>query len=157
MTTNRQVGDLPHSSNSRGSALLAVLWLSAALSAIAFTVANTVRAETERTSTEVDALRAYYLASGAIDRAILYIQWGPAHRNPDGTPKYFQSPMPALQFNFPTGAATTEIIPEISKLNVNTALPAELRGLMLALGAPLEQADMAVQGILDWRAGSPGC
>jgi len=72
-------------SRRRGSALLAVLWLSAALSAIAFTVANTVRAETERTSTAVDSLRAYYLASGAIDRAILYIQWGPGYRNPDGT------------------------------------------------------------------------
>jgi general secretion pathway protein K len=140
----------------RGSALLAVLWLAAALSAIAFSVANTVRAETERTSTEVDGLRAYYLASGAIDRAILYIQWGPSYRNPDGTPKYFQNPMPVLQFNFPTGAATTEIIPETSKLNVNSAPLAELRGLLLALGAQPEQADMVAQGIFDWRSPSPG-
>ncbi|HEV3116947.1 MAG TPA: hypothetical protein VGY58_07850, partial [Gemmataceae bacterium] len=75
----------------RGSALLAVLWLAAALSAIAFRVANTVRAETERTSTEVDALRSYYLAVGAIDRAILWVQWGPSYRNPDGTPRYYQN------------------------------------------------------------------
>ena len=59
-----------------GSALLMVLWLSAALSAIAFTVANTVRSETERTSTEVDSLRCYYLATGAIERALVYVQWG---------------------------------------------------------------------------------
>jgi general secretion pathway protein K len=140
----------------RGSALLAVLWLSAALSAIAFTVANTVRAETERTSTEVDSLRAYYLAAGAIDRAILYIQWGPAYRNPDGTPKYFQNPMPVLQFNFPTGAATAEIIPETSKLSVNSARPNEMLGLLTALGAPPDQAATVVQGILDWRSASPG-
>ena len=140
----------------RGSALLAVLWLSAALSAIAFTVANTVRAETERTSTEVDALRAYYLAAGAIDRAILYIQWGPSYRNPDGTPKYFQNPMPVLEFNFPTGAVTTEIIPETSKLNVNSAPQNELRGVLLALGAPADQVETVVQGILDWRAPSSG-
>ena len=139
-----------------GSALLAVLWLSAALSAIAFSVANTVRAETERTSTEVDSLRAYYLASGAIDRAILYIQWGPSYRNPDGTPKYFQSPMPVLQFNFPSGAVTTEIIPETSKLNINSAPPPELSRLLLALGAPPDQAEAIVQGILDWRSPSPG-
>ena len=69
----------------RGSALLAVLWLTAALSAIAFSVANTVRAETERTSTAVDSVRAYYLATGAINRAILRIEWGPGYRNPDGT------------------------------------------------------------------------
>ena len=144
------------SKRAHGSALLAVLWLSAALSAIAFTVANTVRAETERTSTEVDSLRAYYLAAGAIDRAILYIQWGPGYRNPDGTPKYFQNPMPVLQFNFPTGAATAEIIPETSKLNVNSAPPNEMLGLLLALGAPPDQAGTVVQGILDWRAPSPG-
>jgi len=140
----------------RGSALLAVLWLAAALSAIAFSVANTVRAETERTSTEVDALRAYYLAAGAIDRAILYIQWGPGYRNPDGTPKYFQSPMPVLQFNFPTGAATTEIIPETSKLNVNSAPAPELLRLLLALGASPEQAETVVQGIVDWKTPTPG-
>jgi general secretion pathway protein K len=140
----------------RGSALLAVLWLSAALSVIAFTVANTVRAETDRTSTEVDSLRAYYLASGAIDRAILYIQWGPGYRNPDGTPKYFQSPMPVLQFTFPTGAVSTEIIPEASKLNVNSARPNELMGLLLALGVPADQAGAVVQGIVDWRTPTPG-
>ena len=139
----------------RGSALLAVLWLAAALSAIAFTVANTVRAETERTSTTVDSLRAYYLAAGAIDRAILYVQWGPSYRNPDGTPRY-QSPMPALQFNFPSGTATTELIPETSKLNVNSSPPPELLALLLALGTPQDQAATVVQGILDWRSPSPG-
>ena len=94
----------------RGSALLAVLWLSAALSAIAFSVANTVRAETERTSTEVDALRSYFLAVGAVDRAILWIQWGPSYRNPDGTPKYYQNPMPALQFIKVLDAVTTGLL-----------------------------------------------
>src|SRR5437588_2844674 len=86
-----------------GSALLMVLWLSAALSAIAFTVANTVRAETERTSTSIDSLRAYYLATGAIDRVLLYINWGAGFRKPDGTPKYFENPMPVLRFEFPSG------------------------------------------------------
>ena len=59
----------------RGSALLAVLWLSAALAAIAFSLSSTVRGETERTSTAVDGLRSYYLASGAIERASLELLW----------------------------------------------------------------------------------
>src|SRR5438045_9068784 len=80
----------------RGSALLAVLWLSAALSAIAFTVANTVRSETERTSTAVDSLRAYYIATGAIERALVYVQWGG---------KYFMPPQPLMRFQFPSGDA----------------------------------------------------
>ena len=159
MTINRSfavTARRPRSHSTRGSALLAVLWLSAALSAIAFSVANTVRAETERTSTDVDVLKAYYLAAGAIDRAILYIQWGPSYRNPNGTPRYYENPMPALQFNFPTGAVNAEVIPETSKLNVNASPPPELLKLMLALGAPAGQAEAVVQGIVDWRTGSPG-
>ena len=55
------------SKRSRGGALLMVLWVSAALSAIAFSMASTVRGETERTATAVDSLRAYYLATSGID------------------------------------------------------------------------------------------
>src|SRR5207253_1372574 len=107
----------------RGSALLAVLWLAAALAAIAFAVANTVRGETERTSTAVDGIRAYYLATGGIDRALLWMLWGQQYRNPDGSPRYFMAPMPVIHYEFPTGAVNVEIIPESSKLNVNTAAP----------------------------------
>ncbi len=140
----------------QGSALLMVLWLSAALSAIAFTVANTVRAETERTSTSIDSLRAYYLATGAIDRAILYMFWGPAPRKPDGSPKYFENPMPVLRFDFPTGSANVEIIPETAKLSVNQASPRELGNLLVALGIAPERAAVITRGILDWRTISPG-
>lgn len=135
----------------QGAALLMVLWLSAALSAIAFTVANTVRAETERTSTDVDALRAGYLAEGGIYRALLYIIWGPTYRNEDGTPKYFQNPMPRLHFEFPTGVADVELIPETSKLNVNLAQPVEIRNLLLAIGVEPARADTITAAILDWR------
>ena len=44
-------------------ALLMVLWISAALAAVAFSLANTVRGETDRTSTELDEVRGYYLAT----------------------------------------------------------------------------------------------
>src|ERR1700722_7565524 len=113
----------------RGSALLAVLWLTAALSAIAFSVANTVRAETERTSTAVDSVRAYYLATGAIHRAILRIEWGPGYRNQDGTSMFGgkgQGPMTMMQFEFPSGSAVVNLIPETAKLNVNQTPPLQL-------------------------------
>ncbi len=136
--------------------MLAVLWLSAALSAIAFTVASTVRGETERASTDVDELRSRYLAAGAIDRALLYIEWGPNFKDKNGVSKYFQAPMPLLRFQFPTGAANVEIIPETAKLNVNTARPTELGRLLLALGVNEGLAQTIVAGILDWRSPSPG-
>ena len=50
---------------------MTVLWISAALAAVGFALANTVRGETERTSTAVDEVRSYYLAAGAVDRAAI--------------------------------------------------------------------------------------
>lgn len=143
-------------SKQSGVALLSVLWLVAALTAIAFTVANLVRAETDRTSTERDALRAYYLASGAISRAVLYVQWGPNYRNDDGTPKYFVPPMPVLHFDFPTGSAAVQVIPENNKLNINTVPPEQLKILLLVLGVDPGRVDSIVAGIVDWRSPAPG-
>src|SRR5881227_3169010 len=86
-------------SHQRGSALLAVLWLSLALSTIAFSLATTVRGETERTSTAVDGLRSYYLATGAIERAILYMQWGKQRGANDDLP-YYHPGRPVLHMSF---------------------------------------------------------
>ena len=155
---SNSVTNLPHI-RKRGSALLAVLWLTAALSAIAFSVASTVRAETERTSTALDSLRAYYLATGAINRAIVRIEWGPSYRNPDGSSMYGangQGPLTIMQFEFPTGSAVVNLIPETAKLNVNQAPAEQLMNLLLALGTTPEQAQAIAIGILDWRAPSPG-
>ena len=59
----------PTAAKQRGAALLAVLWLSAILAAIAFSLATTVRGETERTSTLTEGVRGYYFATGALERA----------------------------------------------------------------------------------------
>jgi len=134
----------------RGSALLAVLWLSLALSAIAFSVANTVRGETERVSTAVDGIRSYYLATGAIERGILYVEWGRLAPGGEDVPYY--SPMkPVLRMSFPTGEAEVEVIPEAAKYNINHATPEDLLKLMLALGAADDRARAIVESIVDWR------
>jgi general secretion pathway protein K len=133
-----------------GSALIAVLWLVAALSAIAFSLASTVRSEIGRTSSSIDGLKAYYLATGAVERAILYMGWQ-YYRNPDGNPLYYDGVSPALHFEFPSGRAVAELIPETSKLNVNHAPPEELYRLLLALGAGPERAREVALGIVEYR------
>jgi general secretion pathway protein K len=127
-----------------------VLWLVAALSAIAFTVASTVRSEVGRVSNATDGLKAYYLATGALERAMLYLEWGPAYRNPDGSSRYYDGG-PILRFEFPTGRAVVEVIPETSKLNVNGAPPEELYALAVALGAGPVRAREIALAIVDWR------
>ncbi len=133
-----------------------VLWLAAALSAIAFTLANTVRGEIERSSTDADGLKAYYLAQGAIDRMLVYIQALASFLGPDGKPRFQPGVTRVLRLDFPTGVVRAEFIPENSKLNVNYAPPDELDALLLALGANPNQAQAIVAGIVDWRSGTPG-
>jgi general secretion pathway protein K len=138
-----------------GGALLMVLWLSAALSAIAFSLATAVRGETERTATAVGSVRAHYLATGALERAVLYMEWGPLFRLPDGNSRYYNWSTPLLVFDFPSGHAEVRIAPESSKLNVNTAAPEDLFRLLSALGADPERARQIAMGIVDWRSRAP--
>src|ERR1044071_4374002 len=109
--------------NERGGALLSVLWLAAALSAIAFSLAASVRAEIEHGSAAADGLRATYLATGAVERGIQWMLWGPDYRREDGGPRFWEFNMPRMNMRFPTGDAVVEMIPESAKLNVNSAPP----------------------------------
>lgn len=129
-------------STRRGSALLTVLWLTAALAAIGLAVANNVRGETERAATNVDDTRAYFLARGAIERAILRMQWGP---------DFYTRGAPTMDLPFPDGQVRVEIIPETAKLNPNFARPEELLRLLIALGVPEDRASGITAAIVDWR------
>jgi general secretion pathway protein K len=126
----------------RGGALLAVLWLAAALSAIAFSVASTVRVEIERASTLSESIRAGYLASGAVESALLRAQsaWVAGRPIP-----------PRFRYSFITGEAVVEVIPETARLDINRAKPDDLAKLMLALGAEPMRAQMIAAAIVDWR------
>ena len=143
-------GAQPHFEQAqRGSALVAVLWLTAALAAITFALAVNVRGEIDRASTAADGLRSYYLATGSITRALLWMEWGTRRRPLDDRPLFVM--LPRLTFQYPTGIAVVEIIPEASKLNVNDATPQQLFRLLLVLGAPEPQARLLTDAILDWR------
>jgi general secretion pathway protein K len=149
------LGNSGRRETNRGAALLAVLWLAAALSAIALTIANTVRGETERSSTDADGLKAYYLAQGAIDRMLLYLEKPDGFRTPARKPLLLPITR-VLPLDFPTGVAIGEIIPETSKLDVNKASAKELLNLLLALGEDPVLAEQITAGILDWRGAGHG-
>jgi general secretion pathway protein K len=123
-----------------------VMWMSAALAAIAFSLAVSVRGETDHTSTTVDDLRTYYLATGALERAVLDIQQGG---------EAFTPGQPRLTYKFPTGDAIVDLIPETAKLNINYITADKLMILLNALGVQPEQAAEIAQAIVDWRT-APG-
>ena len=110
--------DIPLVCSRRGSALLGVMWLSIALTAIAFTLSRTVRTELDRADLNVDSTRAYFLAKGGIERAMMYLlaqrpagELGPG---PGFTPGQRW-----MRFSFPAGDVAVEIVGENGKLNVN--------------------------------------
>src|SRR5260370_373276 len=143
-----------HRVRSRGGALLAVLWLSAALSPIAFSFANTVRGQGERTSTPVDGLCSYYLEQAGIERGILYVEWELENTVPSNVPFRYSAANPVLPFTFPSGEAVVQVIPETAKLNLNTATPENLLRLLMALRVDPDRTAQIVAGILDSR--TPG-
>ncbi len=140
-----------------GGALLMVLWLSAALSAIAFSVASNVRNEISRTDTALEGMRAYYLACGAADRAVNYLMYGPAPwTEPTAPARWWEQGMPLLHLPFPEGDAAVEVIAESSKFNVNIMTEDEVQRLLAVLGLPPAVASQVAMGILHWRAGQIG-
>ncbi len=135
--------------------MLAVLWLSAGLAAIALSVSSNVRSETERVSTAGDGLRASYLASGALERGILWVLWGNVgltYAAPDGLPRFWSPNMRRLPMRFPSGDALVEVIPENSKLNINTANPEDLYRVIFAVSGDPGRAKQIADGIVDWRS-----
>jgi general secretion pathway protein K len=133
-----------------GSALLTVLWLTAALSAIGLAVATNVRGETERTSTSVDDTKSWFVARGAIEQASLHILWRD-YRDSSGLPLYYRPGQPVINLDFPAAQVSVRIVPETAKLSPNTIKPVELLRLLAALGVPEERANDIASAIVDWR------
>ncbi|HWC99125.1 MAG TPA: hypothetical protein VG456_20335 [Candidatus Sulfopaludibacter sp.] len=132
----------------RGSALLAVLWLSAALSAVAFSLATTVRGETERASTSIDGFRGYHLAVGGIYRASTELLWsvkGPAEKRliPQGST--------FINYHFESGDVHVEFLPEAGKLDINKTPVEVIYRVNQALGMDPARARDIAMAIDDWR------
>lgn len=136
--------------NRRGSALLAVLWLSAALAAIAFSLSTTVRSETERASTSLEGLKAYYLAAGGVERAQLELLWGIQMPKP-----IIPRNSPEVDYQFPGGAVRVEILPETGKLDINEVPVEQLYRLLGALGLEPARARELALALDSWRRPTP--
>jgi general secretion pathway protein K len=136
--------------------LLAVLWLSAALATIAFAISATVRSETGRVSTSADGLRAWYLATGSVERGIQWMMWGAGGRGRDGKARFWDAQKPRLIMVYPSGDVVVEVIPESSKLNVNTASPMDLNRVLGAVASDPGQAAQIAAAIFQRRMGGGG-
>jgi general secretion pathway protein K len=138
----------------KGGALLTVLWVSAAMAAIAFSVSISIRAETDRAGTAADGLRATYLATGSVDRGIQWLLWG------TGSDAFFDrryySEKPRLSFTYPTGDVLVEMMPEAAKLDINQGSGDDLMRVVAAVTGDSERARQVSDAIMGWRGGGGG-
>ena len=132
-----------------------MLWMSAALAAIAFSLASTVRSETSRAGTNADGLRAWYLAAGSVERGVQWMMWGPGYRNQDGSPRFWEPNTARLFLPYPSGEAVIEMVPEMAKLNINTASAQDLTRIVSLIAPNPVQTEQIVQGIQVWRGTAP--
>ena len=134
----------------RGVALIMVLWLTAALSVIAFSVAQTTRGEVRRAENTLDATRAGFLARAAIERTYGWLRYG--YQPAPGQPPLFEPGQQRILHRFPGGDVWVEILPESGKLNVLLAPPEQLLALFLRLRIEPAVAASFVQTISTFRA-----
>jgi general secretion pathway protein K len=119
-----------------------VLWLSAALAAIAFAVADTVRAEAERGITGQDGMRAYFLARGAVERVLFTL------RTPDPSGMPFEERYRSQRrfyFREATGDVIVEMVSEKGKIHPRALTPDFLQRLLVVFGETPDSASRIAQ------------
>lgn len=135
----------------RGGALLTVLWVSVALSAIAFALSSTVRTEFDRAGHHLFSTQAELLAEAGIEAAILRLQprggvWSPA----------FTPGQRFFHFRFPTGLVTVNLQAETGKLDVNRTSAGPLGSVIAASGIDPGRATAMAAGIVAFRSQAAG-
>ena len=134
-----------------GSALLAVMWFAAALTAIAFALSTGVRADFDRASVQADSLRAYYLAHGAVEATIRRIARSPRIPVEGQEPPLFVIGQRFMHYRFEGGVVEVEIVAEGGKLDVNRASAEALSRLMAVSGVDPGLAVQLGDGIAAYR------
>jgi len=120
----------------RGSALLAVLWMTVILSFVGMALAANVRSEVESTRLLAESEQGYFLARAGIEAALLRMTTPPADPRQAQEETYFRQ----YDFQFATGTAHVEYFPASALYNVNLASPQMLEALFVELGLANEAA-----------------
>jgi len=148
--------------NSRGIALVMVLWVITILTVVVLEFSFAMRTEVNITKNFKEELQLYAIAQGGVQRAIAELilkhdarvqQLRKTMKTEDVIPEKKEwvadgRPYP-VQFN--QGECELRIMSEAGKININTISEMTLRKLIGNLGLEVEKRDVVVDSILDWR------
>jgi general secretion pathway protein K len=130
----------------QGVVLLAVVWTVVVLTAMALGLASLVRTGSEELRARKERLQAYYLARGAVYRAIPALKQWETQTQPDRP-----AGLSRLEWSEDTGRVTVEVMDEGGRIDLNTAPAPVLEKLFLNFGMEYMAAHNLVAAIGDWR------
>lgn len=132
----------------KGMVLIAVVWAVFILAAMAFALSALVRGGGEELHARKERLQAYYVARGAIYRAISMVK---QPMLPNGDPRPFRPGQSRIEWDDAGDHIAVDVIDESGKLDLNGAPPEMLERLFLNLGMDFKSAHALVAAIQDWR------
>ncbi|MGE5253198.1 MAG: general secretion pathway protein GspK [Planctomycetaceae bacterium] len=148
--------------DSRGIALVMVLWVVTILSVVVLEFCYAMRTEVNITRNYQEELRLYAAAEGSAQRAIaeLILKHDPRMQNLRKSAKEGELPPEnrewatdgrEYRFSFEAAEGVVRVLGEAGKVNINRVSDAALRKIMGTMGLEGEDRDIAVDSILDWR------
>jgi general secretion pathway protein K len=150
------------SKNSRGVALIMVVWIITILTVVVLEFSFAMRTEVNITKNFKEELELYAIAHGGVQQAIaeLILKHDPRVQqlrktlkteevNPEKKEWVADGRPYALRFD--QGECELRIMSESGKININTISEMTLRKLIGNLGLEGEKRDAVVDSILDWR------
>jgi general secretion pathway protein K len=148
--------------NSRGVALVMVLWVITILTVVVLEFSFAMRTEVNITKNFKEELQLYAIAQGGVQRAIAELilkhdaraqQLRKTMKTEEVTPekKEWVADGRPYPVKFDQGECELRIMSEAGKININTISEMTLRKLIGNLGLEVEKRDVVVDSILDWR------
>jgi len=132
----------------KGVVLIAVVWSVFILAAMAFALSALVRSSSDELHARKEQLQSYYVARGAVYRAISMLKQ-PMVQHGDARP--FVPGQSRLEWDDAGRHIAIDVMDETGKLDLNASSPAMLERLFQNLGMELEAAHSLTAAIEDWR------
>jgi general secretion pathway protein K len=129
-----------------GVALVLVIWLATLLMVVASSFLYASRSDALVVRNSVSIARAEAIADAAVFRAIYDV-----NRVDAGSTTVWKRDGVANPWSFDGAQVSVEVRDESAKIDINTASDPLLKGLLLSLGLPEEEAAPLLDAILDWR------
>jgi general secretion pathway protein K len=148
--------------DSRGVALIMVLWVMAILSVVALEFSFAMRTEITITKNHKEDLQRYAMAEGGVQRAIAELIYKHDPRTQqmkktlsleENLPEQQEWVADGRSYTLPydQGSCEIRIMSETGKININMVSESLLRKIIGQLGLEGETRDVVVDSILDWR------